>query len=181
MFRHYGTFTFCHSAKRLELGLGLYKSSAVEITSSICLKSFKLNSSICGLISRTERKSLHIKEELIPSLEIAMKHPKACTNVAGLPFLSMPKSEEILQEVAMGARPGDRWCIGSWASAHMSDSSMGWLILILTPRAFFGFPRIRRCSALRPSTEPFTLTYCLVLSVHSYRMFVLWVKSVVLQ
>ena len=79
------------------------------------------NSSMYGLISGTERISLHHKTELIPSLEIAVKHHKACTNVTGLPFLSVADSEETFQELAMGLRAGDRWYISSWASAHTTD------------------------------------------------------------
>ena len=76
-----------------------------------------------GLISGTERKSLHSKTELIPSLERAVKHRKACTNVTGLPLLSVTGSEETFQELAMGPRAGDRWYISSWASARTTDGS----------------------------------------------------------
>lgn len=137
----------------------------MQVPSCICPENFKLTSSICGLIFRTERKSVHIKERTDSIFGIAMKCPVGRSNIMGLPFLSAAK--EWRNTTWLGRGSEARGQMGydqlnmSIYRAPRANSSELWLLL--TPCALLGFLRILRRSLSTPGLSSpicYTLLCC---------------------
>lgn len=137
----------------------------MQIPSCICPENFKLTSSICGLIFRKERKSVHIKERTDSIFGIAMKCSVGCRNIVGLPFLSAAKEWRNTRWLGRGSEARgqmgyEQVNMSSYRAPRVNSSEL-WLLL--TRCALLGFLRSLRHSLSTPGLSApiwYTLLCC---------------------